>query len=68
MHILECNLKSHQLYRLFHYPISLGKYVSSEMVARRVAKSGDGSHPLASVWGYGDVDIHKDDLIELDQM
>lgn len=48
--------------------MALGKYVSSEMITRRVAKSGDGSHPLASVWGYGDVDIHKDDLKELDQM
>lgn len=25
---------------------SLGKFVSPEMVARRVAKSGDGTHPL----------------------
>lgn len=41
------------------------------MVARRVAKSGDGTHPSQQnecVWGYGDRDICKDDLTELEQM
>lgn len=40
------------------------KYVSPEMVRRRANKSGDGSH----VWGYGDVDISKEDLQELETM
>lgn len=40
------------------------KYVSPEMVRRRANKSGDGSH----VWGYGDVDIPKEDLQELETM
>ncbi|KAL2715606.1 acyl-CoA Delta-9 desaturase [Vespula squamosa] len=40
------------------------KYVSPEMVRRRANKSGDGSH----VWGYGDVDIPKEDLQELEMM
>lgn len=48
----------------------IGKFVSSEMVARRVAKTGDGSHPnhTECVWGYGDTDISKDDLQELEKM
>lgn len=53
-----------------------GKFVSPEMVARRVAKSGDGTHPLQQeqhqhndcVWGYGDADICEMDLRELEQM
>lgn len=54
----------------FKILILLGKYVSPEMVARRVAKSGDGTHPNHSecVWGFGDVDICKADLKELHQM
>lgn len=43
--------------------------VSPEMIARRVAKTGDGTHELSrSVWGYGDADICKNDLNELNQM
>lgn len=41
------------------------------MVARRVKKSGDGTHPLQHsdcVWGYGDSDICQADLQELEQM
>lgn len=40
------------------------------MVARRVAKTGDGthSHHEDCVWGYGDKDICKEDLQELDKM
>lgn len=40
------------------------KFVSSRMIARRAKKTGDGSH----VWGYGDVDIDKEDLEELEKM
>lgn len=40
------------------------KYVSPEMVRRRAHRSGDGSH----VWGYGDSDIPKEDLLELETM
>lgn len=40
------------------------KHVSPEMVRRRANRSGDGTH----VWGYGDVDIPKEDRLELDQM
>lgn len=40
------------------------KYVSPEMIRRRACRSGDGSH----VWGYGDVDIEKEDLEELQKM
>lgn len=39
------------------------KSVSKDMIARRAEKSGDGSY-----WGYGDVDIQKEDLIELNAM
>lgn len=38
------------------------KSVSPDMIARRAQRSGDGSH----VWGYGDNDIDKEDLAELD--
>lgn len=40
------------------------KSVSPKMVARRAEKSGDGSH----IWGYGDSDITKEDLEELEKM
>lgn len=40
------------------------KYVSPSMIRRRAHRCGDGSH----VWGYGDVDILKEDLEELDVM
>lgn len=47
-----------------------GKFASPEMVARRVAKSGDGTHPLShthenAVWGYGDKDLNEEDIQEL---
>lgn len=42
------------------------KSVSRSMIARRAKKSGDGSHP--QIWGYGDSDIEKEDLEELEQM
>lgn len=51
------------------------KSVSTDMVARRVAKCGDGTHYLHDdlahqdqVWGYGDKDIPKEDAIELEKM
>lgn len=49
-----------------------GKSVSPEMVARRVARCGDGSHYLSdqnahenAVWGYGDKDLPVEDIAEL---
>lgn len=51
------------------------KYVSAEMIARRAARCGDGTHFLDSdevhknpVWGLGDSDICQEDLNELDAM
>jgi stearoyl-CoA desaturase (Delta-9 desaturase) len=50
------------------------KKVSPEMIARRVLKSGDGTHFLSheeahknGVYGYGDKDIDPDDQKILDQ-
>lgn len=50
-----------------------GKSASPEMVARRVAKCGDGSHPLShehahenGVWGYGDKDLNEEDIQQLE--
>lgn len=40
------------------------KYVSPEMVHRRAHRCGDGSR----IWGYGDIDISKDDQADLDMM
>ncbi|XP_018393199.1 PREDICTED: acyl-CoA Delta(11) desaturase-like [Cyphomyrmex costatus] len=40
------------------------KHVLPSMIRRRAYRCGDGSH----VWGYGDVDILKEDLEELDVM
>ncbi|EFA12797.1 acyl-CoA Delta(11) desaturase isoform X1 [Tribolium castaneum] len=40
------------------------KFASNSMIARRAKKSGDGSH----IWGYGDADIEKEDLEELNKM
>nr|XP_022919349.1 acyl-CoA Delta(11) desaturase [Onthophagus taurus]XP_022919350.1 acyl-CoA Delta(11) desaturase [Onthophagus taurus] len=40
------------------------KSVSPEMIYRRATKSGDGSF----IWGYGDGDIAKEDLEELEMM
>lgn len=55
--------------------LSQGKTASPEMIARRVAKCGDGSHYLDDkevhanpVWGVGDKDICEDDWRELEQM
>lgn len=36
------------------------------MITRRAKKCGDGSHP--QIWGYGDADIEKEDLQELEAM
>lgn len=51
------------------------KVVSPDMVARRAAKCGDGSHYLCDafahkdqVWGYGDKDVLKEDAAELAKM
>ncbi|CAO1433062.1 unnamed protein product [Diamesa serratosioi] len=51
------------------------KSATNEMIARRVDKSGDGSHYLShdeahktSIWGYGDNDITLDDQKELEKM
>lgn len=49
--------------------------VSQDMIARRAAKCGDGSHYLHDeeshknpIWGFGDSDIAKEDLDELQSM
>ena len=51
------------------------KTASDAMIARRIIKSGDGSHYLShdeahktSIWGYGDSDITQDDQRELEKM
>lgn len=51
------------------------KKVSEEMIARRVLKSGDGSHYLShdeahknSIYGYGDKDMDPDDQKDLDKI
>lgn len=51
------------------------KYVSAEMIARRAARCGDGTHFLDDdevhknpVWGLGDNDICQEDLNELEKM
>lgn len=43
------------------------KFVSPEMVRRRADRSGDGTY-LEPLWGYGDLDIPKEDLQELEMM
>lgn len=50
----------------------LGKSVSPEMVAKRAARCGDGTYNLSeqdvhenAVWGYGDKDLHVEDIQEL---
>lgn len=47
------------------------KVVSSKMIARRVKKTGDGSHWLSDahnngVWGCGDEDMDREDIEELE--
>ncbi|CAG9818346.1 unnamed protein product [Phaedon cochleariae] len=42
------------------------KSVSQNMILRRAQKTGDGSHP--QIWGYGDKDMEKEDLMELENM
>lgn len=53
------------------YSFFKGKFVSPEMIARRVKKTGDGTHPsyqnVDMIWGYGDSDISKADLQELER-
>lgn len=51
------------------------KSVSASMIARRVARTGDGTHILSDAnahkdacWGYGDPDILKEDEEELQRM
>lgn len=51
------------------------KYVSKQMIARRAARCGDGSHFLYTesahdnpVWGDGDKDIDEEDKKELEMM
>lgn len=44
------------------------KSVSPEMIARRALKTGDGTHDTKHIWGYGDADIEKEDLEELERM
>lgn len=51
------------------------KKVSEEMIARRVLKTGDGSHYLShdeahknSIYGYGDKDMDPDDQKDLDKI
>lgn len=52
-----------------------GKSVSADMIARRVARCGDGTHFLDdsqahqhALWGFGDVDIPNEDVCDLQQM
>ncbi|CAH1727843.1 unnamed protein product [Chironomus riparius] len=51
------------------------KFASADMIARKVAKSGDGTHYLSheaahktSLWGYGDKDIDDEDKKDLGTM
>lgn len=51
------------------------KSATAEMIARRVEKSGDGTHFLSheeahktSLWGYGDRDLDKADMKILEKM
>ncbi|KAF2899080.1 hypothetical protein ILUMI_07091, partial [Ignelater luminosus] len=44
------------------------KSVSPRMIARRALKTGDGSYESSHIWGYGDADIEKEDLEELERM
>lgn len=51
------------------------KFASDEMISRKVAKSGDGTHYLSheeahktSLWGYGDKEIDDQDEKELSTM
>ncbi|KAK5650533.1 hypothetical protein RI129_001562 [Pyrocoelia pectoralis] len=44
------------------------KSASSQMIARRAKKTGDGSHSENHLWGYGDEDIEKEDRDELERM
>ncbi|KAG5669822.1 hypothetical protein PVAND_000115 [Polypedilum vanderplanki] len=51
------------------------KYASAEMIARKVAKSGDGSHFLSheeahktSIYGYGDKDLEIEDAKALENL
>lgn len=48
------------------------KKATPEMIARRVAKCGDGSHYLSDeyahqnqTWGFGDKDVEDEDAAEL---
>lgn len=54
------------------FSLALGKSVSAHMIARRVAKCGDGTYYLSdknahenAVWGYGDKDLCDEDIQEL---
>lgn len=51
------------------------KYATSEMIAKKVVKTGDGTHFLShdcahqtSLWGYGDHDLETEDLTELEKL
>lgn len=51
------------------------KSATAEMIEKRVAKSGDGSHFLSheeahktSIWGFGDKDIDEDEISVLERM
>ena len=51
------------------------KSATNQMIARRVLKSGDGTHYLShdqahknALWGFGDKDISEEDLKELKKM
>lgn len=51
------------------------KTVSKEMIARRILKSGDGTHYLShdsahgtGIWGVGDTDMEPEDVKELQKM
>lgn len=51
------------------------KFATSEMIAKRVQKTGDGTHYLSheeahktSIWGFGDKDIDTEEQKVLEQM
>lgn len=49
------------------------KYATSEMIKRKVQRSGDGTHYLSHdhripTWGYGDPDLETEDLTELEKL
>lgn len=40
------------------------KTVSEDVVRRRALRTGDGSHKMQEIWGWGDKDMAKDEIME----